>query len=85
MKQKAADKKVVDNPEKSQYSVEDNERFHLTQEEKAVISCLTAKPIPVDEVIAATSLPAGKVLSILTMLAMKGAVQNHPGKLVSLK
>lgn len=83
--QKAVDKKGVDNPEKSRYSVEDNEQPDLTQEEQAVMSCLTAKPILVDEVIAATSLPAGKVLSILTMLAMKGAVQNHPGKLVSLK
>jgi len=36
-------------------------------------------------VIAATGLPAQRVLSLLTMLTLKGAVQNHPGKCVSIK
>ena len=80
-----ADNKSIDNPVKSRYSVEDNKSLNLTEDEKAVLSHLTDRPVPVDQIIDASGLPAGKVLSILTILAMKGAVQNHPGKCISLK
>lgn len=80
-----ADKKSIDIPGKSQYSVEENKCISLTAEEKAVLDFVPAQPTAVDEVIAASGLPAGKVLSVLTMLAMKGMVQNHPGKCISLK
>ncbi len=79
------DNKSIDNRDKSRYSVEDNRNLNLTQEEKAVLSHMTHEPVPVDQIIAEAGLPAGKVLSVLTMLAMKGIVQNHPGKYVSLK
>ncbi len=79
------DNKSIDNPVKSRYSVEDNRTLNLTEDEKAVLSHLTHQPIPVDQIIDAAGLPAGKVLSVLTMLAMKGMVQNHPGKCISLK
>lgn len=82
---KKADKKAIDNPAKCQYSVEENAQLNLTEEEQAVLRLITKQPVSVDEVIAAAQLPAGKVLSVLTMLAMKGAVKNHPGKCVSLK
>ena len=85
VKPKDNDKKVVDNPLKCQYSVEDKPQKDLTEEEKAVLACLTAEPVAVDTVIDAAQLPAGKVLSVLTMLAMKGIVSNYPGKRVSLK
>ena len=58
---------------------------HRTPEEQAILACLKSTPCPVDEVIAATGLPAQRVLSLLTMLTLKGAVQNHPGKCVSIK
>ncbi len=79
------DKKSIDKREKSGYSVKHDALSGLSETEKAVVSHLSEVPIPVDELIAATELPAGKVLSILTMLAMKGVVNNHPGKCVSLK
>lgn len=79
------DKKSIDNPGISKYSVEDNKPPQLTAEEQTVYRCVTPARIPVDEVIVAAGLPAGRVLSILTMLAMKGVVKNHPGKCVSLK
>lgn len=79
------DKKSIDNREKSGYSVKHDAFSGLTSEEQAVVNQLTRTPKTVDEVIAETQLPTGKVLSILTMLAMKGVVQNHPGKCVSLK
>ena len=83
--EKKADKNSIDNREKSKYSVEENAQQSLTAEEQAVLRLITKHPVPVDEVIAAADLPAGKVLSVLTMLAMKGAVKNHPGKCISLK
>ncbi len=71
-------KKCIDNREKSRYSVED-----MTDDEKAVLAHLSAEPKAVDAVIADTGLPAAKVLVILTKLAMRGIVKNHPGKCVS--
>lgn len=74
--------KSIDNREKSQYSVEEN-KISFTDEERAILRHLTQEPRPVDDIIAAAELPAAKVLSVLTRLAMKGAVKNHPGKCVS--
>ena len=75
-------KKCIDNPEKSQYSVEDN-GLCLTEDEQAIMKHLTLQPKAVDEVISEAQLPAAKVLTLLTKLAMKGIVKNHPGKRVS--
>ena len=82
---KPTDNKSIDKQEKSRYSVLECEKLDLTPEEQAVVSLLTDMPCSVDAVIANSQLPAGKVLSILTVLALKGVVQNHPGKCVSLK
>lgn len=85
IKEREADKKSIDNREKCQYSVKEKALPTLTEDEQAVVRHLTCEPRNVDAVIAEVELPAGKVLSILTMLAMKGVVKNHPGKCVSLK
>lgn len=82
---KQADNKSIDKQEKSRYSVLESEKPDLTPEEQEVVSLLSDKPCPVDAVMANSQLPAGKVLSILTVLALKGVVKNHPGKCVSLK
>lgn len=79
------DKKGIDNAANSNYSGINDPLPALTQEEKQIVSHLGLQPRPVDEVIAALGLPAGKVLGMLTMLALKGVVVNHPGKCVSLK
>lgn len=78
------DKKAIDKEKTSAYSVLDNKENQLSQEEQQVVACLTTAPKPVDEVIEEAGLPAARVLSILTMLALKGTVQNHPGRLVSV-
>ncbi len=57
----------------------------LSQEEAAVVACLTDQPQPVDAVIARSGLPAARVMSILTVLSVKGVVCTHPGKRISLK
>lgn len=79
------DKKSVDNREKSRYSVLNNALPALTEEEQKVVSCLTPQPQLLDEVLEKIPLPAGRALSLLTVLALKGVVVNHPGKRVSLK
>ena len=76
------DKKDIDNPTVSAYIDLENE---LSQEEKQIVSCLSSTPKPVDEVIAQVGMPAGKVLSAITRLALRGVVINHPGRLVSVK
>lgn len=80
-----SDKNSVDIPEKSNYSVLENTTASLTQEEKELLRLIPVQPVGVDEVIAAAKLPAQKVLSMLTILALKGVIQNHPGKRVSLR
>ena len=76
------DKKTIDNPPISAYSDLDN---NLTEQEKRILDCLSGSPVAVDDVIAKAGLPATEVLRILTALALKGVVINHPGRQVSVK
>lgn len=82
---RAADKKDIDNRSQSHYSGINEPIPELTGEERQILGKLELQPRSVDDVIAELGLPASKVLSILTMLALKGVVINHPGKRVSLK
>lgn len=79
------DKKSIDKDEKSTYSVLDKQLPALSEGEQAVLAFIQQKPIGVDEVIARAELPAGTVKSILTKLALKGLVANHPGGRISRK
>ena len=81
----AVQKLPIDKEEKSAYSGIRNDLSGLNEQEKAILACLTGTPKPVDEIIAEIGIPSQKVLSILTMLAIRGYVQNHPGGLVSRK
>lgn len=78
-------KKPIDNEENSHYSVLDTPNATLSEDERTVLACLTAQPQLADAVIADTGLPAGKVLSALTTLALKGLAVNYPGRRVALK
>ena len=40
---------------------------------------------PVDEVIAGSGMPAGKVLALMTLLEVKGILIRRPGKRAALK
>ncbi len=77
-------KKPVDKPPISSYSVLENKEIVLTEAEQAVLAQLTPEPQEPAELIAKLSLPAGKVLSALTMLTVKGIVRKHPGGRVSI-
>lgn len=79
------DKKDIDNPTHSNYSVLDDRKDPLTEEEQEIIACLSAVPKSVDTVIAEAGLPAGRVNAVLAKLALKQIVEHHPGRLVSVK
>lgn len=81
----AGEKKGIDNPAKSPYSGVNKPTPQLSDPEKTIVALLSSQPVGIDQVIAASDLPSARVLSLLTMLQIKGVVQSHPGGLVSLK
>ena len=80
-----ADKKDIDKKLGNFYSGIEIPLDKFTEEETKILACLTREPAPVDDVIAAVGLPSGRVLSLLTKLALQGVVVNHPGRMISLK
>ena len=85
IEQNIDDKKVIDNPPAPPYSGLVEQVDNLGEDEKALLSCLSAEPILLDDVIARTQIPAAKVLSMMTVLSLKGLVVMHPGRRVSAK
>ena len=60
-------------------------KHSLTEDERTILNCVGDTPVLIDDVIAQSQLPAGKVLATLTMLTLYGEIQNHPGRRISLK
>jgi len=80
-----SDKKVIDKEQSSPY-IDLNDRLSgLSEGEAAVVSTLKDGERLVDDVIAETGLSTGKLLSMLTMLELKGVIRRLPGKRISLK
>ena len=84
-KTETARKNSIDNGPVSTYSVLENKQITLSEDEQTVLTLLTNVPQEPAELMTKLTLPSGKVLSILTMLSIKGLVQKHPGGRVSLK
>ncbi len=82
---KKKEKITIDNGALPPYDEKHDRLSGLTDRERDIAALLTAEPVLVDELMAKAGLPAGTVLSILTMLEIKGVVQRHPGKRVALK
>ena len=80
----SCDKKAIDNPAKPPYSGM-MDKASLSREEKELLACLGTEPMLIDEVIAKSRIPASKVLSMMTVLSLKGFVVMHPGRRVSAK
>ncbi len=78
-------KKPIDNQGNSTYSVLENRNPALNAEEQAILAQLTREPKETAELIAKLNMPSGKVLSVLTMLTVKGLALKHPGGRFSLK
>ena len=78
-------KNSIDNGAVSTYSVLENKQISLSEDEQTVYGLLTATPLEPADLMAELTMPSGKVLSILTMLSIKGLAQKHPGGRFSLK
>lgn len=79
------DKKVIDNEPQPPYSDVNKPHEDLTPEQQSVLAVLGSGARLVDDVIAEVGLPTAKVLSMLTILEIKGIVKRLPGKRVALK
>ncbi len=79
------EKKPIDNKEKKSYSDQQDILKSLSEEEQKLLSPLGKGETLVDDLIAASGLSASKVLSMLTMLQIRGVVEMLPGKRVTLK
>lgn len=80
-----SNKKDVDKLESSNYSDVNKDLSALTPEQRAIVEALKSGERLVDEIIAEANLPAGKVSTALTMLAIKGYIKKLPGNRVCLK
>ena len=75
----------IDNLEKSSYSVLNDGKTVLTDEEQAILGLLSRHPVHSDQVAEQSDLPEARVQSLLTKLTLRGYIQHHPGGRVSLK
>lgn len=89
VKKKGSDKKTgkitIDNPSPSPYIDIQDKLAGLPEEQRRIVDLISPGELLVDDLIAKAELPAGKVLSILTMLEIKGVVRRLPGKRVALR
>ncbi len=82
--QPKTDKKDIDKRASSAYSDGGAPKITLNAQEEAIVSALAAGEMLVDELIASTALPSGKLLASLTMLEVRGIVKMLPGRRVKL-
>ena len=82
---KKTEKKPIDKTETPSYSDRQEIWSSLSQQEQALLMPLKQGECSADDLIAASGLPTGKVLAMLTMLQIRGVVQLLPGKRVVLK
>ena len=57
----------------------------MLPDEKIIVTAMGKEERLVDDVIAKTGLPVGKVLAMLTLLEVKGIVKRLPGKRIRLR
>lgn len=84
-KKEKSNKKVVDKSTSENYSDVNKELSALTPDQQAIVRALQGGERLVDQLIAEVGLPAGKVSTAITMLAIRGIVKKLPGNRVSLK
>ncbi|MCD7755715.1 MAG: DNA-processing protein DprA [Firmicutes bacterium] len=77
--------KPIDNGGNSPYIDQEAAQSALTEAEQSLIAPLRQGACLLDALIADSGLPAGEVLSMLTMLEIKGVVKQLPGRRVTLK
>lgn len=77
---KKVDKKDVDNLENRAYIDVQEISDKLSPDEAAVIGLLGAQPLPMDEIIDRSQLPAARALAAITLLEVKQYIRRLPGK-----
>ena len=82
---KKVEEKPVDNAGEQSYSNRQELFASLSEAERALLEPLKQGELSVDDLIAASGLPTGKVLAQLTMLQIRGVVRLLPGKRIALK
>ena len=75
-------KKPIDNGQTPGYSDQRQTPPELTEDEKRIMDLLDGECL-VDDLVAKSGMPTGKVLSGLTMLQIKGLIRQLPGKRVT--
>ena len=80
----SSDTKVIDKSENRAYIDVQEILDALSPDEKAAVQCLTDGEKHIDQIIAASRLPAARIISALTLLQIKGYVRSLPGKRFSL-
>jgi len=83
--QPRVDKKSIDNREKSTYSGFRAPQAELSEDEQTVLACIGPEGILVDHIMDRLDMNPGAVKTILTKLALKQCVIQHPGGRVTLK
>ena len=83
LKKPETEKKGIDKADSSPYSDLNDILPKLSADEQAIVAAISGEVL-VDDVIAATGMPVGKVLATLTLLEVKGVVKRLPGKRVRL-
>lgn len=79
------EKKEIDRSQSSHYIDAEKKQPSLTENEQKIYDLVRQGTTVVDALTAATGLPVGVVLAVLTTLEIKGLVQRLPGKRVQLK
>lgn len=79
------DKKAIDNEPQQSYSDVNKSHAGASAEEQSVIAALQNGERLVDDVIAELGLPTAKILSMLTIMEIKGIIKRLPGKRIALK
>ena len=79
------DKLPVDNGNDKSYHVIRDAYADLSEPEKKLVQLLQDGEQLVDDLIAGSGMPAGEVLSLLTLMEIQNIVVRRPGKRVALK
>ena len=78
-------KKEIDKQKSTSYIDAEEKYPPLNEQEKQIVDLIRQGVTLVDDLMAQTDVPTGQVLSILTMLEIKGVVTRLPGKRVAMK
>lgn len=80
----ANSKKVIDKEIDKSYIDLREQLEGLSEDELKLVAHITGSPKHIDDIIEASEMPAGRALSAITMLQIKGHVAEHKGKRFSL-